>query len=77
MSNDGLIVENMAQSHIHLAVQGLLEEKFYILFLPKSEGKIAPLPLPVPTALSLLWRRRHAVKVEKWKEWESIDVFEV
>ena len=46
MSNDGLIVENMAQSHIHLAVQGLLEEKFYILFLPKSEGKIAPLPPP-------------------------------
>ena len=44
MSNDGLIVENMDLSHIHLAEQGLLEEKVFLLFLPKSEGKIYPLP---------------------------------
>ena len=44
MSKDGLIIENMDLSHIHLAEQGLLEEKVFLLFLPKSEGKIYPLP---------------------------------
>ena len=33
-------------------IQGLQKEKFLLLFLPKSEGSIAPLP-PVTTALGI------------------------